>query len=1120
MYKIFTEPLLRRGSRAWLQLICVMNITGVLILAAVLQVSANASAQRVNIAVQKAPLEDVLFSLQQQTGYDFLYSTELIRSAAPVSVSLKDAPLLTALKVIFDQQPLDYVINNKTVTIQFKPVKEATVFTVRGKVTDNKGSPIEGATIQLKGTSTGTATQSGGTYSLDLPDARGTLLFSFIGYVKQEVPVNGKAVIDITLIEEEKNLGEILVTGYTTQSKHTLTSAIVAVKGDELTKRVATDPASLLQGQLPGLSVVQNSGEPGNDAVQLRIRGVGTFSAAGNKPLTIVNGLPGDLSVINPNDIESVTVLKDASAAAIYGSQGANGVIVVKTKKGKAGAFSLSYNYNIGFATPTRLPDVVTNSAQYMELLNEAEVNSGNAPVYTQEQIDLYKNATDRIKYPNHDWLDEMFNTAIVQNHYLNLSGGSDRTTYSLGLGYTNQQGTMRGFEYKKYTLDLGLSSKVHKRVTLGTNIQLRYGDRLSPLVGSTDLYISTLAQSPLYPARTADGLWINKAYDRELGNKNPVLTSTIRTRNPNYYAQGNISVDVDLMDGLKWENRAGLNFVLDKTKTFRPVIPMYLYSTLSFITNADVGTPGLNVTEDDGVMYNFYSQLNFHKSLGKHDITALAGAQQEVNNISNMDAWRIGYPTNELQELDAGSVSGQTNAGSSSEYVIHSFYGNVNYNFEDKYLLGVSLRYDGTSRLPSHSRWGLYQSFSAGWRISRERFLANVKWLNDLKIRGSWGRLGNQNIGYYPYQPTLAQNNYAFTSGIVSGFVPNQLVDPDLTWETTRMTDVGLDMVALNNRLEFTFDWFSKYTYDILRQSQVPQALGVTAPIVNNGAVSNKGVELSLRWQDRLTRKFSYYAQANFQLYRNKLESFGADEIGGPDGQTIMRNGYPINSFYLYTMDGIFQNQEEINQAPDQTALGGTPTPGDIRYKDINGDKKVDANDRSIFAGQYPKFEYSYTMGFNFGNFDASVMLYGSYGNKIYMGKWGIDPFAQGAMPTTDWLNRWTPEHPSTTMPKIYMGFYGYPRITNVQSTYYLYSASFMRIKNLQIGYTFPQGFVKGIRSLRVYSAVDNLALFTPLKKGTDPERLDINTKPDAWYGFANYPQNRTITLGASVQF
>lgn len=1120
MYKISTKPLLRRRSRAWLKLICVMNITGVLILATLLQVSATSHAQRVTIEVQKAPLEDVLFVIQQQTGYDFLYSSQLIRSASPVSVSFKDMPLMAALKTIFEQQPLDYVINNQTVTVRYKPLKEVILFTVRGKVTDNKGAPVQGVSVQLKGTATGTATQADGSYSLNLPDGNGILVFGFIGYVKQEVPVNGKTVMDITLVEEEKKLGEVVVTGYTTQSKHSLTSAIVAVNGEDLTKRVATNAASLLQGQLPGLSVVQNSGEPGNDAIQLRIRGVGTFSGAGNKPLTIVDGLPGDLSVINPNDIESVTVLKDASAAAIYGSQGANGVIVVKTKKGKAGVFALSYNYNIGFANPTKLPDLITNSAQYMELMNEARINSGNAPIYTQEQIDLYKNATDRVKYPNYNWLDEMFNTAIVQNHYLNLSGGNDRTTYSLGLGYTDQQGTMRGFEYKKYTLDLGLSSKVHQRVTLGTNIQLRYANKLSPFVGSTDLYISTLAQSPLYPARTADGLWINKAYDQELGNKNPLLTSTIRTQNPNYYAQGNISVDVDVIDGLKWENRAGLNFSLDKTKTFKPVIPMYLYSDMSFITNADVGTPGLSVGENDGIMYNIYSQLNFHKTLGKHDLTALGGAQQEVNNLSYMNAYRIGYPTNELQELNAGSVSGQTNDGTSSEYVIHSFYGNVHYGFDDKYLLGVSLRYDGTSRLPANSRWGLYQAFSAGWRISRESFLTNIKWLNELKIRGSWGRLGNQNIGYYPYQSTLAQNSYAFSNGIVSGFVPNQLVDPDLTWETTRMTDIGLDMQAFNNRLEFSFDWFSKYTYDILRQSQVPQALGVNAPIVNNGAVSNKGVELSLRWQERLSPKFSYYAQANFQLYRNKLVSFGADEIGGPDGQTIMRNGYPINSFYLYTMDGIFQNQQEIDNAPDQSALGGTPTPGDIRYKDINGDKKVDDKDRSIFEGQYPKFEYSYTMGATFGNFDASVQLYGSYGNKLYMYKWGIDPFAQGAMPTTNWLNRWTPDNPSTTMPKIYMGYYGYPRITNVQSTYYLFSASFLRIKNLQVGYTLPQGIVKGIRSLRIYGAVDNLALFTPLKKGTDPERLDINNKPDAWYGFANYPQNRTITIGASVQF
>jgi TonB-linked SusC/RagA family outer membrane protein len=1122
MYKIFTESKFRRHHHALLKIIRIMKLSCALIMLAIMQVSATTYAQKVTLEVQKAPLEDVLFNLQQQSGYDFIYSSSIVKTAAPVSLSLKNVSITKALDILFADLPLTYLINKKTITIKIKPEPDAPVaIPIKGKIVDEKGVPIPGVNVQIKGTTTGTISKSDGSYNINVPDGNSVLIFSFVGFVKQEVPVGNKTEINVTLVEDKKALTEVVVTGYSTQSKHTLTSAIVSVKGEDMTKRVATDPTSLLQGQLPGLSVIQNSAEPGNENVQLRIRGLGTFSSASNNPLVIVDGIPGDLSVINPNDIESATVLKDAAAATIYGSRGANGVLVIKTKKGKGGGgLALTYNYNIGFATPTRLPKLITNSATYMELLNEAEANSGNAPIYTQQQIDLYKNATDRVKYPNHDWLKDMFRTATVQNHYLNLSGGSDATTYSIGLGLTNQPGTMRGFDYKKYTLDLGLNSKVNKRVTFGTNFQFRYGDRSYPFDNATDLYISTLAQSPLYPAQTADGLWITKAYDKELGNKNPVLSSTILTHNPNYYGQGNISLDVQIVDALKWENRAGVSFNLQKYKTFAPVIPQYLYSDLSYYRNADVGTPGLNSTEQDESHSTIYSQLNFHKQFGKHDLTVLGGAQQEVDHYSNLGAFRTNYPTNDLEEIDAGSLNGLKNNGTSAQWAISSFYGNANYNFDDKYLLGASMRYDGTSRLPGDSRWGLYEAFSAGWRISKENFLKNVDWINDLKIRGSWGRLGNQNIGNYPYQPTLVQSVYAFNGTISNGFQANQLIDPALTWESTRMTDIGLDLVALNNKLTFTFDWFNKYTYDILRQSQVPLALGVNAPIVNNGAVSNKGIELSLHYQDRPSEKFSYYATANFQLYRNKVVSFGAPEIGGPDQQTIMQNGYPINSFYLYTMQGIFQSQAEINGAPDQSSLGGVPTPGDIRYKDINGDGKVDANDRSIIPGQYPKFEYSYTMGATWGNFDASVQLYGSYGNKLYLYKWGVDPFAQGAMPTTDWLNRWTPQNPSTTMPKIYMGFYGYPKITSVQSTFHLYSASFMRIKNVQVGYTFPHDMIKGVKSLRVFGSVDNLALFTPLKQGADPERQDINNRPDAWYGFAGYPQNRTFTFGASVQF
>lgn len=1106
----------------------VTKLTLIFILTSFAYVHASDYSQqtKLNVSIQNGPVIDVLKSVENQSDFLFLYKNEDIDINRIVNIDIKNKSVEELLNQLFKDTNVSYeVVNRQIVLVDKEKVGSSSQSkqqrSISGIVTDSGGGILPGVTVLIKGTTKGTITNSTGNYTLSGVAGNATLVFSFVGMKSKSVYVNNQILINVSLEDDAIGIDEVIAVGYISQSKHKLTSAVATVSSEALSKRVATDPASLLQGQLPGLSVVQNSGEPGNENLQLRIRGLGTFSGAGSNPLVIVDGLPGSLSVINPNDIESVTVLKDAASAAIYGSRGANGVIVVKTKKGNNNEFSLTYNFNVGISTATRLPDLITNSAQYMELLNEAEANCGGAPVYTQAQIDLYRNATDRVKYPNHNWLDDVFRTVAVQNHYFNLSGGKDNTTFSLGLGYTDQPGTMLGFEYKKYTLDLGLSSRINKRTTFGTNFQIRYGNRIYPCVNSTDLYISALAQSPLYPAKTADGLWITKAYTKELGNKNPVYTAeNIRTKNPDYYGQGNLSLDVDIVKGLKWENRVGISFDFNKTKDYRPAgIAQYLYSDLSFDRYADVGSTGLYQSQYDQTHATFYSQLNFQKSIEKHSISVLAGAQEESDSYSQINAFRTNYPTNYLSELNAGSTTGQTNGGTSSVWDIRSFYGTLNYDYNDKYLVGASLRFDGTSRLPKDSRWGSFYSFSGAWRIKNETFLKDVSWLDDLKIRGSWGELGNQNIGTYPYQPILSQNQYAFAGTTKTGFVPNTLVDQNLTWETTRSADLGLDLSAFKNKITFSADYFDKYTFDILRSSQVPLWLGLNAPIVNNGAVRNKGIELDLKYQDQ-AGEFKYYAEVSVQSYRNKLESFGKDEITGPDGQTIMRDGEPINSFYLYVMDGIFQNQDEIDNAPDQSSLGGIPTPGDIKYADVDGNGVVDSKDRKVIPGQYPKFEYSYNMGGSWRNFDASMQLYGSYGNKLYLSKWGVEPFAQGSPPTKEWLNRWTQQNPSNTMPKIYMGFYGYPKITNIQSTFHVFEASFMRIKNIQLGYTLPSNFIKGVKTLRVFFSADNVAVFTPLKQGTDPERLDISNKPDAWYGFANYPQNRTYNFGVSVKF
>jgi TonB-linked SusC/RagA family outer membrane protein len=819
--------------------------------------------------------------------------------------------------------------------------------------------------------------------------------------------------------------------------------------------------------------------------------------------------LPGSLTVLNPNDIESVSLLKDAASAAIYGSRGANGVIVIKTKKGKSGGFNLEYNYNIGIANPTSLPDVVSNSAEFMQLSNEAYINSGRQPLYTQAQIDLYANATDRVKYPNHKWLDDLFQPAHVQNHYINLGGGKDNTNYHIGIGLTSQPGTMIGFKYKKYTMDLGLTSRVHKRVTIGTNLQMRYGQRLNPPQGATDMFLSTLAQSPLYPPQAPDGQWIKRAYPNEQGNKNTValVGNNVQTKTDDYYLQGNVSLDIDLLKGLTWENRAGANFLTSKFNDFRPVIQLYFYNDMSSAGQLDVGTPGLNVGRNDDLYLVYYSQLNYRKRFGEHNISALGGYQQEQDENSFINASRTQYTTNLLRELNAGPANGMTNGGSSAKWAIRSFYGNVNYDFQDKYLLGSSIRYDGTSRLPEDTRWGLFYSFSAGWRISKEAFLSDASWINDLKIRGSWGQLGNQNIGTYPYQSTLDIRNYAFGGTVEPGYSASTLVDPNLTWETSRVTDIGIDLTAFNNKLSFTADWFNKYTFDILRSSQVPLWLGLNAPTINNGAVRNKGFEFAAQYRDKITKDLFYTIGANFQAYKNTLEQYGASEISG---NTIREEGRPLDEYYMYIWDGIFQSQSEIDKSPAQPV---TPTPGDLKIKDVNNDKVIDDKDRTYVGGRYPDYQYNVNLGLNWKNFDLNAQLYGSQGQKIYVNGWGIEPFRQGSVPTTDWRNRWTPTNPSTTMPKIYVAD-GYAPVQNYTSTYFLKDGSFMRLKNVQLGYNVSQKVLQksGIKSLRFYFAADNV--FTASKyPGLDPERVSGGN-------YVTYPQIRTFTFGGNIQF
>jgi len=1005
------------------------------------------------------------------------------------------------------------------VQILFSPHLYAQSSTVTGTVKDAKGVPQQGVSVNVKGSTVNTATDAAGKFTIPVADPQATLVFSHVGFLSFEEKLAGRKILDITLNEKPSDLNEVVVIGYGTQKKADLTGAIATVSGADLNKRVATDPTQLLQGKLPGLSLTQASGEAGNENSVLRVRGLGTYSSAGSTPLVIVDGIPGSLTALDPQNIASVTLLKDAASASIYGTRAANGVILVTTKQGVNGKFQLSYDYNIGITRPTSLPDLVYNSVQYMQLYNQAAANSGT-PVslrFTQAQIDAYANATDKSLYPNVNWLDLVMRTVNTQTHHLGLTGGRNGTTYNLGLGYVDQPDIMIGFSYKKYNLQFNLNSKVNDAVTFGTSLTFNYGKRVYPRQGSQDQFLSTLSQSPLYGPRLLDGSgrYTFAAYPFQTPNKNPVaIAENALASNNDFYMQGNIFVAVKILKDLEWRTSGGFNFDFQKIYDYKPVINQYYWNAAPTdlpVRTLDVGGQGLTVTDNSYIYPVVYSQLTWNKEIGVHHFKVLGGTQAEYNKAQSLSASRTTYPSNNVQEINAGGAGAQSNTGTASEWSLLSFYGRLNYDYDEKYLLEANARYDASSRFPPNNRWGLFPSVSVGWVASKEHFLDKISWLGNLKFRASFGTLGNQNIGNYPYQ-SVYNTGYAYPytdAALSSGAIQTSLVDTHIKWETTRVFDLGADIGLLNNKLNVTFDWYNKLTYDILSGQVLPSYVGLAAPIINNGRMRNTGIELSAQYSDNIG-KVHYSVGGNIQANKNTLLKFGTTSIGAT---TIIKEGQPYGSFYLYEFAGIFQSAAEVTASPTQPY---TPVPGTFKFRDEDNSKVIDAGDRVIVPGIFPKFDYSFNASASYKEFDLSFFLYGSQGQKQYVNGWGMQPFNQGSVPTKDWLNAWTPQNQSTTLPLIYItGTGNVSSNLSTVSTYYLRDASFLRLKNLQLGYTVPAHIAKhlAMSSLRVYFAGDNLLTFSKFP-GLDPERIATNTR------YVTHPQNRVFSFGVKAVF
>ena len=992
---------------------------------------------------------------------------------------------------------------------------------ISGTVLDNGGAPLPGASVQLKGTTTGTITDVNGKYKIQALE-EATLVFSYIGYIKQEILVGSKTTIDVSLKSEESSLSEVVVVGYGTRTKANLSGSVSTVSGKELTERPVPNVQNLLQGRVSGLDVIQSTGEPGRDDAAYQLRGFGSFGAS-NAPLILVDGIIGTIKNLSPQDIESVTVLKDASSASIYGARAANGVILITTKKGKAGSSEIEYTGSYGLSEATRTPELITNSVQYMEMYNSARGRSGQTPIYTQEQIDLYKNNPNSAQYPNFNWLDYVLDKGPIQNHHLGFSGGSDKTLYNVSFNYLDQESITKGYLYSRYNGLIDFSSQVHKKVRVGTNINLSYQNAKAPWLVNDDLLLLAYASAPTFMPFLPDGS--GRVTNRDFttngaGNRSVeevYATGGQYTKTYNINAQA--FVEIEILKGLKWLNKAGMTFYNDQLKNRQFGSPSFAYQpdasgNYTQVANGNPTFFGLQQREDRSITKTFFSTLNYSKTIGvNHTLGLLAGFEQQNNLTERLSGNRFDFPNTTIMVLDGSGPNNQATGGTASEWALRSTFGRVNYEYKGKYFLEGNIRRDGTSRVSS--RWGTFGGGSAAWRISEEGFIKNsLSWMNNLKLRASYGVLGNQEInvgvadrinqqGNYPYQDILSLTSYPYTT-LSSGAQITRLVTKDLRWEKTAMLDFGLDVDIFNGLFGATIDWYKRNTSDILStRADLPSSVGLTAPIVNAGGMQNTGIEVELRHRKRFGN-FNYGAGILFHKYNNKVTKLLAPTLG------TIEVGQPYNNFFVYDWIGVFQSQEEINSSPKQPS-SGTLKPGDLKIRDVDGNGTVGAEDR-IRVSRFPKYNYSFNLNAGWKGFSLTAFFQGVQGIKTQVNGWGYEPFQQGSAPPVRFLDAWSPTNPSNTIPATYLT--GYAGVSGYASTYFLQDASYLRLKNLYLSYAFNEKLLGKIRSkgLTVYISGDNLVTWTKYE-GNDPERAGSGR-------FAQFPQLKIYTAGLSIKF
>lgn len=1002
---------------------------------------------------------------------------------------------------------------------------------VTGVVRDDAGSPVPGVNVIEKGTTNGTATDIDGRYSLMVNSDEATLVFSFIGYTTQEIVVGGRSTVDVSLAPDTQTLQEVVVVGYGEKKKETITGAVTSVKSADILKAPVTNLSNALAGRLPGTVFINRSGEPGYDGSIIRIRGTNT---TGNpSALVVIDGIAnrtGGLERLNPADIESITVLKDGSAA-IYGAQAANGVILVTTKRGKTGKPEIGFNYNYGFNTPTRLPEV-TDAATYATMLNEIDEYRGNTPRYSAEDIQKYRDGSSPWTHPNTDWYGAVIdNVALQDMATLSLSGGSDDgVKYYVSLGKLFEDGVYKnsGTKYKQYNFRSNIDAKVTNWLKVSVDLAGRQENRVFPTRGAGTIFRMLIRGKPNLPAYWPNGL---PGPDIENGD-NPVVISTPATgyvHDNNYVFNSNLRGQIDI-PGVK-----GLNIVLNAAfdESFRPIkrfrTPWYLYTWDGDSVDAS-GTPvvlrsqrGLNTPElseeferTSGQTTNAY--INYARDFGPHAFAFMAGAEKQKLSGSQFSAFRNAYISTAVDELFAGTRNASTNADNNRNLLYNTarlnYFGRINYGYQEKYLLEMVWRYDGSYIFPEDSRWGFFPGFSAGWVISEESFMQGVTGVDRLKIRGSWGQLGNDRMN--PSNARLDEYQFANNFGFGSGYIFNYNVltttitqalypvaNPEITWEVANNSNIGLEGLIMNGKINFELDYFNNIRSQMLiaRNVSIPRTGGFDPPLQNIGKLRNRGFDFMV----------GYSGQAgalNFQVGVNggysKNEVIFADE-----SPTIIewqqQTGRPWDTRVMYKAIGVFNDQAEIDAYPHWSGA----RPGDLIFEDVNGDGKIDDNDRIRMENNtIPRFQGGFTLDMQYKGFDFNLLFQGATGARSYIrtqsGDFGnfLQDFADG---------RWTTENPTAEKPRTFNREDEY--WISQANTYWFRKTDYLRLKNIQLGYTFPSTLVERIsmKSARLYVNAINLFTIDDFKV-FDPET-------DNQDGTV-YPQKKTFNVGVNVTF